>query len=105
MYILGISAYYHDSASALIKDGKVLCAVEEERFTRKKHDNSFPFQSIDFCLKFAGISIDEIDYIAYYEKPLLKFERILETIVETYPFSFLSFIRGIPEWLITPDNA
>ncbi len=99
MYILGISSYYHDSAAALIKDGKVVCAVEEERFTRIKHDNSFPINAINFCLKFADIKISRVNYIAYYEKPLLKFERILETFVETYPKSILPFIKGIPEWL------
>ncbi len=98
MYILGISAYYHDSTAVLIKDGIVLCAVEEERFTRVKHDNSFPFQSVDFCLKSAGIMIKDIDAVAYYEKPLLKFERILETFVATYPFSLKPFVKGLPEW-------
>ena len=98
MYILGISAYYHDSAAVLVKDGKVLCAVEEERFSRIKHDNAFPFQAIDFCLKEAKITIKDIDYISYYEKPLLKFERILENFVQTYPFSLKPFLKGIPEW-------
>lgn len=98
MYILGISAYYHDSACILIKDGQVLFAVEEERFTRVKHDNSFPYKSIDFCLQSAGITIKDITAVAYYEKPLLKFERILETIVATYPFSLKPFVKGLPEW-------
>ena len=99
MYILGLSSYYHDSAAALIKNGKVICAAEEERFTRVKHDNSFPINAINFCLKYADINISQINKMAYYEKPLLKFERILETFVETYPKSFLTFIKGIPEWL------
>lgn len=99
MYILGISAYYHDSAAALIKDGQVIAAVEEERFTRIKHDNGFPYQAIEFCLRHANISIDKIDAIAYYEKPLLKLERILETFVDTYPFSLGPFLRAMPEWL------
>jgi len=98
--ILGISAYYHDSAATLIKDGRLIAAVEEERFTRKKHDNSFPFNSIDYCLKEANLTIDKIDVIAFYEKPLLKFERIMQTFVETYPFSFLPFWRTVPDWLI-----
>lgn len=99
MIILGISAYYHDSAACLVKDGKVLYAVEEERFTRIKHDNSFSLNAIDFCLKSARVLINDIDYIAYYEKPLLKFERILETFVATYPFSLKPFLKGIPEWV------
>lgn len=100
MYILGISSYYHDSAAALIKDGIVLCAAEEERFTRIKHDNNFPLNSIEFCLKSQNIEISDIDYIAYYEKPLLKFERILETFVITYPFSIRPFLKTLPEWII-----
>lgn len=99
MLILGISAYYHDSAACLIKDGRVIIAIEEERFTRIKHDNSFPYQSINFCLKSAGLSHSDIDYIAYYEKPLLKFERILETFLATWPFSLNPFLKGVPEWL------
>lgn len=99
MYILGISAFYHDSAAVLIADGKVVCAVEEERFTRIKHDNGFPFRSIAFCLQQEGIGIDDVTYIAYYEKPLLKFERILQTFVQTYPISLLPYLQAIPEWL------
>ncbi|MBI4134060.1 MAG: hypothetical protein HY475_01405, partial [Candidatus Terrybacteria bacterium] len=99
MYILGISAFYHDSAAALLKDGKVLFAAEEERFTRIKHDNAFPFQAAAFCLREAGIALNDIEALAYYEKPLLKFERILDGFVQTYPFSLKPFLRGIPEWL------
>ncbi len=99
MYILGISAYYHDSAAVLVKDGKVVCGAEEERFTRIKHDNNFPFKAIDFCLKNAGIGIGKIDYISYYEKPLLKFERLMQTFVETYPLSLKAFLKGMPESL------
>lgn len=99
MYILGISAYYHDSAATLLKDGKVIAAVEEERFSRLKHDNQFPQQAISACLKYAGITINDISYIAYYEKPLLKFERILETFVSTYPYSLQPFLKAVPEWL------
>ncbi len=99
MYILGISSYYHDSAAALIKDGEVIAAANEERFSRIKHDNSFPINAINFCLDFAGISSNEIDQIAYYEKPLLKFERILTTFIATYPYSILPFIKTVPEWL------
>jgi len=92
MYILGISSYYHDSSACLLKDGKITVAVEEERFTRIKHDNCFPYQAINFCLKKANINIDEVDSVAYYEKPLLKFERILETFIKTYPFSLRPFL-------------
>ncbi len=99
MYILGISAFYHDSAAALIKDAQVICAAEEERFTRIKHDNQFPLKSIQFCLDKAGISVDDIAYVAYYEKPLLKFERILENFIKTYPLSLTPFLESIPDWL------
>jgi len=99
MYILGISAYYHDSACCLLKDGKILAAIEEERFSRIKHDNSFPYRAINFCLKTQNLKPKDIDFIAYYEKPLLKFERILETFIDTWPKSFLPFLKGIPEWL------
>ncbi len=99
MYILGISAHYHDSAACLVKDGEVLVAAEEERFSRIKHDNSFPFKAIDFCLKRAEISISNLDHVVYYEKPLLKFERILDTFVKTYPRSLTPFLQAIPEWV------
>jgi carbamoyltransferase len=101
MYTLGISAFYHDSAAVLLKDGKVICALEEERFSRVKHDSDFPFQSIDHCLSAAGILINQVEHIAYYEKPLLKFERILENFSATYPFALKSFLKGMPEWLGT----
>lgn len=99
MNILGISAFYHDSAATFIRDGIVLSAIEEERFTRKKHENAFPFRAIEYCLAHAGISLNDVNAIAYYEKPLLKFERIIEQFVETYPFSLVPFVRTIPEWL------
>lgn len=99
MNILGISAHYHDSAAALIMDGDVACATEEERFSRIKHDNGFPFQAIDFCLRESKLDISNVDAVAYYEKPLLKFERILETFVETYPRSLNPFLKSIPDWL------
>ena len=99
MLILGISAYYHDSAACLVKDGRLVVAVEEERFSRIKHDNNFPYKAIEFCLKSQNLKPEDIDYIAYYEKPLLKFERILETFVDTYPFSLRPFLKGMPEWL------
>ena len=99
MYILGLSAYYHDSAAILLRDGRVLCGIEEERFSRIKHDNGFPFKAIGFCLKESGLIINDIDIISYYEKPLLKFERILETFISTYPWSLKPFLKGIPEWI------
>ena len=99
IYILGISAFYHDSAAVLTKDGKVIAAAEEERFSRVKHDNSFPFNAINYCLREAKIKINDISYIAFYEKPLVKFERILQTFVETYPFSYIPFWLSIPDWI------
>ena len=99
MIILGISAFYHDSAAALIVDGKVIAALEEERFTRIKHDNQFPIQAITRLLQLTNYTIDDIDIIAYYEKPLLKFERILETFVTTYPHALQPFLKSIPDWL------
>jgi carbamoyltransferase len=99
MLILGISAYYHDSAAALINNGKVIAAIEEERFSRIKHDNGFPYKAIKFCLGSSHIRLEDIDCVTYYEKPLLKFERILENFIETYPFSLSPFLKSIPEWL------
>ena len=99
MYILGISAYYHDSAAALIKDGLVVVAIQEERLTRIKHDKSFPIQAINKCIEMAGIQITEIDSVVYYEKPFWKFERILDTITNHVPFTFSPFSSAIPLWV------
>ena|SRR3989338_1764277 len=99
MYILGISAYYHDSAACIIKDGKLIAAAEEERFTRKKHDNSFPINSIHYCIKEAGITVKELNYVAFYEKPLLKFERLLSQHLESFPNSYKTFVCAIPSWI------
>ncbi len=99
MYILGISAYYHDSAAALLKDGVIIAAAQEERFTRKKHDSGFPEKAARYCLEVAGIEADAIDYLVFYDKPLLKFERILATSFSTFPKSFPPFIKAIPLWL------
>ena len=99
MIILGISAFYHDSAAAIIQDGKIIAAAQEERFTRKKHDASFPFNAIQFCIKYAGTSIDELDAIAFYDKPFLKFERLLETYYVFAPKGLLSFVKAMPVWL------
>ena len=99
MYILGISAFYHDSAAVLVKDGKIISAIEEERFTRIKHDNRFPFKSIDFCLRSTDLKVNDIDIIIYYEKPLLKFERLLDTFLDTFPNASRAFTEAIPDWL------
>lgn len=96
MYILGLSAYNHDSAAALIKDGRVVCAIEEERFTRIKHDNGFPIHAIEWCLKEAEITVNDIEIISYYEKPLLKFERTVDLFIQTWPKSIGLFIHGLP---------
>jgi len=97
--ILGISAYYHDSAAALIVDGKIIAAVQEERFSRKKHDSSYPFHSVEYVLKEARLKLSEIDYIVFYEKPFLKFERLLETYLAFAPKGFKSFSMSMPIWL------
>jgi carbamoyltransferase len=99
MYILGISCFYHDSGVALVKDGKLIAAAQEERFTRIKHDQSFPKNAIKFCLDFAGIKINDLDYLGFYEKPFLKFERILQTYLLSAPRSYFSFIKAMPLWL------
>lgn len=99
MKILGISAFYHDSAAAIIEDGKILAAAQEERFTRKKQDSSFPKNAVEFCLKYAGFSIDELDAVVFYDKPFLKFERLLETYYSFSPKGLISFLSAIPVWL------
>lgn len=98
MNILGVSCYYHDAAAALLVDGNLVAAAEEERFTRKKHDSSFPKHSIDFCLKFAGITPGDLDYVVFYEKPLVKFERILQTTLSTFPASWAVFRESMVTW-------
>jgi carbamoyltransferase len=97
--ILGISAFYHDSAAALIVDGRIVAAAQEERFTRKKHDSEFPRQSVEYCLGEAGIKASDLAYIAFYEKPLRKFERLLETYLAFAPRGFTSFRKALPVWL------
>ncbi len=99
MRILGISAFYHDSAAALIEDGRVVAAAQEERFTRKKHDARFPEHAIRYCLQEAGISLDEVDHVAFFEKPFLKFERLLETYLANAPRGFQSFRAAMPVWV------
>ncbi|MCA9268455.1 MAG: carbamoyltransferase [Planctomycetales bacterium] len=97
--ILGISAFYHDSAAALIVDGQIVAAAQEERFSRKKHDDSFPKQAVDYCLAEAGITPGELDYVGFYDKPLLKFGRLLETYLSYAPSGFGSFLQAVPQWL------
>lgn len=97
--ILGLSAFYHDSAATLLVDGKIVAAVQEERFTRKKHTAKFPLNAIKYCLEYSGYSIDELDAIVFYDKPLLKFERLLETYYAFAPKGFLQFLKAIPIWL------
>lgn len=99
MIILGISAFYHDSAAALIKNGKILAAAQEERFTRIKHDPAFPTNAVKFCLEYSGITLDKVDAIVFYDKPLLKFERLLETYYGFSPRGLKSFLTSIPVWL------
>jgi carbamoyltransferase len=99
MRILGISAFYHDSAAALIEDGRIVAAAQEERFTRKKHDSHYPQNAIDYCLREAGIGLADIDGVAFYDKPFLKFERLLETYLSFTPRGFTSFRMAIPLWL------
>lgn len=99
MKILGISAWYHDSAAAIVSDEQIIAAAQEERFTRKKHDDSFPSNAIQYCLDEAGIELDELDYIAFYDKPLLKFERLLETSFAIAPKGLPNFVRSMPVWM------
>ena len=99
MRVLGISAFYHDSAAALIEDGKLIAAAQEERFTRKKHDSGFPENAVQYCLDEAGIKLADVDYVAFYDKPFLKFERLLETYLAFAPRGFVSFSKAIPVWL------
>jgi carbamoyltransferase len=99
MHILGISAYYHDSAACLVRDGEIVAAAQEERFSRKKHDDRFPASAVDFCLRQASITAADLDFVAFYDKPLLKFERLLETYVDYAPRGIRSFLKAMPLWL------
>jgi carbamoyltransferase len=99
MYILGISAFYHDSAACLLKDDEIIAAAQEERFTRKKHDAGFPHHAILYCLKEAGIAARDVDDVVFYEKPFLKFERLLETYLAFAPRGFTSFAKAMPVWI------
>lgn len=97
--ILGISAFYHDAAAALIVDGEIVAAAQEERFTRKKHDPAFPLNAVEYCLREAGLPAEQLDYVGFYDKPFLKFERLLETYLSFAPHGFPSFLQSIPVWL------
>src|SRR5262245_34564504 len=99
MIILGVSAFYHDSAAALIIDGQIIAAAQEERFTRKKHDASFPVNAIRFCLEYAGCSLNDLEAVVFYEKPFLKFERLLETYYAYAPKGIASFMTAMPIWI------
>ena len=99
MFILGISAFYHDAAACLVRDGEIIAAAQEERFTRKKHDEAFPAKAVQFCLDHAGIERDQIDHVAFYDKPLLTFERLLETYIDYAPRGFRSFLKAMPVWM------
>ena len=97
--ILGISAFYHDSAAALIINDAIIAAAQEERFNREKHSSKFPVESIKYCLEEGGLVIDELDAVVFYDKPLLKFERLLETYYSFSPKGIISFMKAIPIWL------
>jgi carbamoyltransferase len=99
MIVLGISAFYHDSAAALIRDGEIVAAAQEERFTRKKHDARFPENAIRYCMQEAGVDGAKVDRVAYYEKPFVKFDRLLETYLAFAPKGFESFRKAMPVWL------
>ena len=97
--ILGISAFYHDSAACILVDGEIVAAAQEERFTRKKHDPSYPYNAIEFVLNYSNLKLSEVNQIVFFEKPFLKFERLLETYVAFAPKGFLSFCKAMPLWL------
>src|SRR4249920_38710 len=99
MDILGISAYYHDSAACLLRDGEIVAAAQEERFSRKKHDPRFPEHAVQFCLRQGAVRLNELKYVVFYDKPLLKFERLLETYVAFAPKGFRSYLMAMPVWM------
>jgi carbamoyltransferase len=98
MFILGVSCFYHESAACLLKDGNVVAASSEERFSRKKHDSDFPKKAIDFCLKKAGISASDLDFVVFYEKPFWKFQRILLSTLSSYPYAYKLFAKAMITW-------
>ena len=97
--VLGISAFYHDSAACLVVDGEILAAAQEERFTRIKHDYNFPLNAVRYCLSEAKLHASELDYVGFYDKPLLKFDRLLETYLDYAPSGFSSFLKALPRWM------
>jgi len=99
MQVLGISAFYHDAAAALVVDGRIVAAAQEERFSRKKHDAGFPRQAVSYCLREAGLGLGDLNRVAFYDKPLLKFERLLETYLSFAPRGLKSFLAAMPIWL------
>src|SRR6478735_2906198 len=99
MRLLGISAFYHDAAAALIEDGRIVAAAQEERFTRKRHDAGFPAHAIAYCLKEARADLSEVDSVVFYDKPIVKFERLLETYLTFSPKGLASFLKAMPVWL------
>src|SRR5215467_8752753 len=99
MDILGISAFYHDSAACLVRGGRIIAAAQEERFTRKKHDARFPVHAVRYCLREGGIKLSDLTYVVFYDKPLLKFERLLETYASFAPKGIRSFVMAMPLWL------
>src|SRR5579864_6699347 len=99
MNILGLSAFYHDSAACLVVDGEIIAAAQEERFTRRKHDSGFPAKATEYCVRSAGLHPSDIDHVVFYDKPFLKFDRIFETFLAFSPRGFRSFKTGLPVWL------
>ena len=99
MRVLGISAFYHDSAAALVKDGRIVAAAQEERFSRIKHDCSFPRNAIAYCLAEGGLNLEEVDYVAFYDKPMLTFDRLIETYLAYAPEGYRSFAKAMPTWV------
>src|SRR3954464_1451791 len=103
-HILGISAYYHDSAAALLRGGQIVAAAQEERFSRKKNDERFPHGAVRFCLEHAGIAASDLDAIVFYDKPITKFARLLESYLAVAPFGITTFPRALPSWLAEKLN-
>src|SRR5580704_4196723 len=99
MRILGISAFYHDSAAALVRDGQIVAAAQEERFSRKKHDPRFPTHAISYCLEADGITLRDVDYVVFYDKPFIKFDRLVETYMAEAPHGLRSFTMAMPVWV------
>ncbi len=98
IFVLGLDCFYHDASAALLKDGKIVAAAQEERFTRKKHDINFPENAVRYCLESENIGIDDVDYVGFYEKPFLKFERVLHQHLESFPKSYKTFLTSLPSW-------